>query len=238
MTAGPRPLPSTSIEEGFWSSGHRFVAGIDEVGRGPIAGPVYAAAVILDRTARPEWLADLRDSKVLPASERERLALAIREGALSFGIGWATVAEIDAWGIGPANKYAMIRALAALPVRPTVALIDGPLGLNHPVAQRTIIDGDATCMSIAAASIVAKVARDALMCELDAVYPQYGFAAHKGYATREHLAKLEHYGPSVQHRLSWLAVQRHAGLDSAAIPDFLRRVPEQTLGKPGAGASL
>jgi ribonuclease HII len=238
MAAGPRPLPSTSVEEAYWASGHRIVAGIDEVGRGPIAGPVYAAAVVLDPDRHPDWLPDLRDSKVLLAPERERLALAIREEALCFGIGWATVAEIDAWGIGPANKYAMIRALSALSLRPNVALIDGPLGIKHPIPQRTIVDGDATCMSIAAASIVAKVARDSLMCKLDPLYPEYGFASHKGYATREHLAKLEEHGPSVQHRRSWLAVQRRAGREDAEAPAFLRRIPEYLLRRPDVSASV
>jgi ribonuclease HII len=173
---------------------------------------VFAAAVILDPDLRPGWLADLRDSKVLLAPERERLAALIREEALAFGLGWATVAEIDAWGIGPANKMAMIRALLGLGKRPAYALIDGPLRVNFPLPQRTIVDGDATCASIAAASIVAKVARDELMCRLDESYPEYGFATHKGYATRMHLDRLAQYGPSVQHRRSWLAVQRHGGL--------------------------
>ncbi|MPZ48443.1 MAG: ribonuclease HII [Dehalococcoidia bacterium] len=238
MAAGPRPTPSIAVEEALWASSYRYVAGVDEVGRGPLAGPVYAAAVILDATARPAWLGELRDSKVLQANDRERLAAAIRQEAFSFGLGWASVGEIDAWGIAPANKMAMVRALGALSVRPSIALIDGPLGINHPIPQRTIVDGDATCMSIAAASIVAKVARDALMCDLDTIHPEYGFASHKGYATREHLARLEQYGPSIQHRRSWLAVRRHGGMDDAGIPAFLRRIPDHLTRKPAVDASV
>ena len=238
MAAAPRPLPSTAVEESLWASGYRYVAGVDEVGRGPLAGPVYAAAVILPTDSRPAWLEELRDSKVLLAPDRERLSEAVRGEAMSYGIGWATVGEIDAWGIGPANKVAMMRALAALPVRPQIALIDGPLGINQPIPQKTIVDGDATCMSIAAASIVAKVARDALMCELDVIHPEYGFASHKGYATKDHLARLEKYGPSVQHRRSWLAVRRHGGMDDAEIPAFLRRIPQHLTRKSSVDAAV
>jgi ribonuclease HII len=228
MAAGPRLQPSTAVEEVLWASSRRFIAGVDEVGRGPLAGPVYAAAVILDPDKRPGWLDELRDSKVLLAEDRERLSAVVRAEALAFGIGWATVGEIDGWGIGPANKMAMIRALMALPVRPQYALIDGPLGINYPLPQKTIVDGDATCTSIAAASIVAKVARDALMCELDCIYPEYGFAMHKGYATPEHLARIERYGACVQHRRSWAAVQRRSSLAGLEIPAYLAR-EEQAL---------
>ena len=210
MAAGSRPLPSTQVEEEYWSSGRLLVAGVDEVGRGPLAGPVFTAAVILDPEARPGWLDEVRDSKVLTAPERERLAEAVRSEALACAIGWASVGEIDGWGIGVANKIAMVRAVNNLRRRPSVVLIDGPLGVHHPIPQRTIVDGDATCCSIAAASIVAKVARDALMCRLDALYPAYNFASNKGYATRDHLEGLARHGASLQHRRSWLAVQRHA----------------------------
>lgn len=218
MVAGSRPLPTTEFEEAHWASPAPLVAGIDEVGRGPLAGPVYTAAVILHPGQHPGWLSELRDSKVLLAHDRQRLAKTVREEALDYALGWATVAEIDAWGIGPANKIAMVRALLGLRLRPHYALIDGPLKVNYPLPQRAIVDGDATCVSIAAASIVAKVARDALMCELDLRYPQYGFANHKGYATREHLDKLARFGPCQQHRRSWLAVQRHG--EGAAAAGF------------------
>jgi len=212
MTAGSRPLPSVSNEEALWAAGRRYVAGVDEVGRGPLAGPVYAAAVILDRDRLPEWLGEVRDSKELPAPERERLAAAIRVEALAYSIGWASVAEIDSWNIAVANRIAMGRALDGLKQRPSYVLIDGPSTIGGPLPQRAIVDGDAICASIAAASIVAKVARDAVMCELDRLFPVYGFASNKGYATRNHLASLEEHGACVYHRRSWLAVQRRAGL--------------------------
>jgi ribonuclease HII len=209
MTAGTRPLPSTSFEEAFWACGETLIAGVDEVGRGPLAGPVYAAAVILDPKRRPGWLSEVRDSKVLPAGERERLSQAIRAEAAAYGIGWSTVPEIDAWGITAANRMAMVRALQALDALPQRVLIDGPQTLpNYRAPQKAIVDGDALCCSIAAASIVAKVARDEVMCRLDTLFPRYGFAAHKGYATKSHLDALDQYGPCVQHRRSWLAVQR------------------------------
>ena len=212
-------MPSTRVEEDFWSSGRSCVAGVDEVGRGPLAGPVFTAAVILDPAARPGWLAEVRDSKILPAAERERLAEAVRREALDFAIGWASVGEIDAWGIGLANKIAMVRAIDGLRKRPSIVLIDGPLKVNYPIPQKTIVDGDATCSSIAAASIVAKVARDALMCRLDSLYPAYNFASNKGYATADHLASIARNGACVQHRRSWLAVQRRAAAAGLDLPE-------------------
>ena len=227
MAAGPRPLPSTSYEEALWAAGANLVAGVDEVGRGPLAGPVYAAAVILDPGSRPGWISELRDSKVLSAPERERLSQAIRQEAPAFGVGWSTVPEIDAWGISMANRMAMVRALQALGSLPQHVLIDGPAKLpNYSAPQRAIVDGDALCCSIAAASIVAKVARDELMCQLDAVYPAYGFASHKGYATKEHLERLARYGPCIQHRLSWAAVQRRVSLPDALPPYLLSSVTD------------
>jgi ribonuclease HII len=211
MAAGPRLQPSTREEQALWASGKRLVAGVDEVGRGPLAGPVYAAAVILDPCASPAWLDEVRDSKVLQAPERERLAELIRVEALAFGLGWASVSEIDGWGITLANRMAMTRALADLPVRPQFVLIDGPSGIKTPHPQKAIVDGDALCATISAASIVAKVARDALMCELDRLYPEYGFASHKGYATRDHLERIAQYGASPQHRRSWPRVRLAAG---------------------------
>jgi ribonuclease HII len=213
MAAGSRLVPTTIEEEALWSVGKRFVAGVDEVGRGPIAGPVLAAAVILDPLCKYDWLGDVRDSKVLPASERERLAELIRRDVIAFGLGASSSGEIDAWGISFANRAAMDRALQSLRIRPTFVLIDGPLGLKAPYAQKAIVDGDATCASIAAASIVAKVARDRLMRDLDVHYPDYGFAGHKGYATPEHLERLARFGPCVQHRRSWPRVRVVAGLD-------------------------
>ncbi len=216
--AGPRPLPTIVEEEALWASGYPLVAGVDEVGRGPLAGPVYAAAVILDCKDRPGWLSELRDSKVLTAPERERLALAVRKEAPAWGIGWASVAEIDAWGISRANYTAMLRAIARLTLTPEHVLIDGPLVIpGNTLPQRAIVDGDATCASIAAASIIAKVARDEVMCGLDRWYPQYGFASHKGYATSSHLRQIEEHGLCPQHRRSWAAVARRSRNAVAAV---------------------
>jgi ribonuclease HII len=217
MAAGSRPQPSTAFEEALWASDCRFVAGVDEVGRGPLAGPVYAGAVILDPDARPGWLSELRDSKELLPNDRQRLSQAVRAEALAWGLGWSTVVEIDAYGISLANKMAMIRAIDALRLRPHYVLIDGPLTVDHPLPQRAIVDGDAICTTIAAASIVAKVARDEVMRHLDHLYPNYGFAAHKGYATPDHLARIDRYGLCSQHRRSWAALQRRAALRLEAL---------------------
>jgi len=163
----------------------------------------------------------LRDSKVLTATERERLSQAIREEAPAFGIGWGSVPEIDAWGISMANRMAMVRALQALSCAPQHVLIDGPARLpNYSAPQQAIVDGDALCCTIAAASIVAKVARDEVMCRLGELYPAYGFASHKGYATREHLEQLTRHGPCIEHRLSWAAVQRRVALGDAP-PEYV-----------------
>jgi len=210
MAAGSRPQPSTAFEEALWASDHRFVAGVDEVGRGPLAGPVYAGAVILDPDARPGWWSELRDSKELLPNDRQRLSQIVRAEALAWGLGWSTVVEIDTYGISLANKMAMIRAIEALRLRPHYVLIDGPLTVDHPLPQRAIVDGDALCTTIAAASIVAKVARDEVMCHLGHLYPDYGFDAHKGYATPDHLARIARYGLCSQHRRSWAALQRRA----------------------------
>jgi ribonuclease HII len=179
--------------------------------------------VVLHPDQHPGWLSELRDSKELLANDRQRLAEAVRREALDYAYGWATVEEIDALGIGPANKIAMIRAVIGMRRLPEYVLIDGPLKFAHPLPQRAIVDGDATCMSIAAASIIAKVARDALMCELDALHPEYGFATNKGYATRYHLDSLARHGACIQHRRSWLAIQRRVAaglsLEEAPLPE-------------------
>lgn len=214
MAGGPRPLPTTTFEEAQWASGCFHVAGVDEVGRGPLAGPVYAAAVILRHDARPSWLEEVRDSKEVAVADRERLSEIIRKEVLAYGIGWSSVAEIDGWGISAANRVAMIRAVSRLPIRPGHLLIDGPHLLPaYRGSQQAVVDGDALCSTIAAASIIAKVARDSVMCELDRLHPEYGFASHKGYATKDHLLALERHGPSVHHRRSWGAVRRRGGLE-------------------------
>jgi ribonuclease HII len=181
------------------------VAGVDEAGRGPLAGPLVVAAVILD-PARP--IAGLGDSKQIAAPQRERLHDRIIEQALAFRIEVVDVPTIDARNILRATLEAMARCIAGLDPAPELALIDGnrlPPGLALPA--RAIVDGDATEAAIGAASIIAKVTRDRLMVELDAVFPGYGFARHKGYGTPEHLTALTRLGPCAQHRLSFAPVR-------------------------------
>lgn len=185
------------------------MAGVDEAGRGPLAGPVVAAAVILD-PRRP--IAGLADSKALAPARREALAVEIRAASLAWSMGWADAAEIDSLNILQATFLAMRRALAALGTVPAHVVVDGnqvpPLaGLGLDCTIEAVVAGDATVPSISAASILAKCARDAHMIELDARYPGYGFAGHKGYPTAAHVAALHELGPSPVHRRSFAPVQ-------------------------------
>jgi ribonuclease HII len=193
--------PTTSEENSAWHAGHTLVAGVDEVGRGPLAGPVVAAAVVLPHPL-PQVLrtAGIRDSKQLSARARARLAPLIRRHAVGVGVGEASVEEVDALNVLEATRLAMARAVAELAPVPDLLLVDA---LDLPQAGipcRPIVHGDALCLSIAAASIVAKVFRDALMVEMDGRHPGYGFARHKGYGTAEHLAALRRLGPTPEHR--------------------------------------
>ena len=183
------------------------IAGVDEAGRGPLAGPVVAAAVILDPQRPIEGLAD---SKQLPERERNRLAGLIRERSLAWAVAASEREEIDALNILQATLLAMSRAVHALALRPTHVRVDGNRAprLEDPACRvETVIRGDATVAAISAASILAKVHRDALMVALDATHPGYGFAAHKGYGTAAHLEALRRLGPSPQHRLSFAPVR-------------------------------
>ena len=182
-----------------------LVCGVDEAGRGPLCGPVVAAAVILD-PARP--IEGLADSKKLSEAARERLAPLIRERALAWAIAEASVAEIDRLNILHATMLAMQRAVLALGLAPGEVLIDGNRCPQLPYPARAIVKGDATEPSISAASILAKTARDAAMRELDAQWPQYGLAAHKGYPTAAHLAALEVHGVQAFHRRSFAPVRK------------------------------
>jgi ribonuclease HII len=183
----------------------RLVCGIDEAGRGPLAGPVYAAAVVFHPGREiPEGI---RDSKLLDAPERERLAAEIREAALGWAVGFASVEEIDHINILQASLLAMKRAVQSLPLIPDEALIDGmhcpPLGCP----SRAIVDGDASVAVIGAASILAKTERDAEMCRLHLLFPQYGFDRHKGYATEDHLQALRRHGVCEAYRRSFAPVK-------------------------------
>ena len=181
-----------------------LVCGVDEAGRGPLAGPVYAAAVILD-PARP--IEGLADSKKLSARKRERLAIEIREKALAFGIAWASVEEIDSINILQATLLAMRRAVEALSVQANEALIDGNRCPPLAIPARAIIGGDATEPAISAASILAKTARDAEMLRIHDAFPQYALDRHKGYDTVAHRAALKLHGPAGFHRTSFAPIR-------------------------------
>ena len=188
-----------AISSGLWP-----LAGIDEVGRGPLAGPVVAAAVILDPRKVP---AGLDDSKKLSAARREELFSIIAETALAIGIASVTAAEIDAINIRQATLLAMRRAVSALPLAPGLVLVDGNDPPTLPCPCEAIIGGDALISSIAAASILAKVTRDRMMARLGQHYPAYGFAGHAGYGTAKHRAALREHGPCPEHRYSFAPVK-------------------------------
>lgn len=177
--------------------GEQIVCGVDEAGRGPWAGPVVAAAVILNPRKIPKGL---DDSKKLTAARREELELAIKQHALAWCVGSADIAEIAALNILHATGKAMCRAIEGLSIQPAIALVDGNYRFPLPCEVRTVVGGDGHSASIAAASILAKVARDRLMIEMDAVYPGYGFALHKGYGVPVHAEALDRLGPSPIHR--------------------------------------
>jgi len=198
------PGPGWEWEVTVRSEGWQVVAGVDEAGRGPLAGPVVAAAVVLPEAWKP---GELDDSKRLPPSVREALYLRIVQEAVCWSVAVVEAEEIDRLNILRATHLAMARALDALPARPCGALVDGLAVPGLPCPHRPIVGGDACCVSIAAASILAKVSRDRLMVELDALHPGYGFARHKGYGTREHLLALQKLGVSPCHRRSFRPVR-------------------------------
>ena len=212
MTRATRP--SLRRERALWQEGLVVVAGVDEVGRGPMAGPVVAAAVVLPVGIRP--IPYLDDSKRLTAEQRTALAIVIRRVAVGVAVGAASVREVDRWNIRRATILAMRRALTRLPVCPQHILVDGlpvpELGRPH----EAIIDGDARCQSIAAASVIAKTVRDCLMERLGARHPRYGWEANKGYCTADHLGALAAFGPTPHHRRSFEPVsQLSFALDAA-----------------------
>jgi ribonuclease HII len=201
------PAAGCETERALWRAGYSTIAGIDEVGRGPLAGPVVAAAVVLPPFFDGDWLPSVRDSKMLTAPQRERLARLIRRDALAYGIGIQPAACIDRIGLGHATRLAVSDALSLLDAQPDFLLLDAFLHRPSEVNQIALIKGDARSASIACASIVAKVARDEILCTMEGEFPGYGFASHKGYGTPTHLAALAALGPCAIHRRSFAPVR-------------------------------
>ena len=196
-------MPFEPFESRANQEGYRRVAGLDEAGRGPLAGPVVAVAVVLPAGCA---IAGLNDSKRLTAKQRDRIYDAILQSALDYGVGVASHAEIDRLNILQATREAMRRALGELEQWPDLALIDGNQHIDSGIVERTIVRGDARCASVAAASVLAKVWRDRLMAAYAEQYPGYGFEQHKGYPTRAHYDRLRALGPCAIHRLSFRGV--------------------------------
>ena len=200
-------MPTFTEENRLEAQGYRLIAGVDEVGRGALAGPVVAAAVILPRRIDTPWLTEVKDSKLLSPPKRELLFDCIQEVAISIGIGMAPPEVIDSQGIIKATRLAMKLAIDQLSPPPESLLIDYMHLPEMALPQRGIKNGDRLCFSIACASIIAKVTRDRLMIELDGIYSGYGLAQHKGYGTKEHLSCLCRLGPSPIHRRSFKPVK-------------------------------
>ena len=205
-----RPFPTLMLELEARAAWNGPVCGVDEAGRGPWAGPVSAAAVILNPDDLPPGI---DDSKALTEKRRAALEPEIKARALAWGVGFASVEEIEALNILHATGLAMCRAIEALSIRPAIALVDGNYRFKLPCDVTTVVKGDSLSLSIAAASILAKTARDRLMIELDGQYPGYGFASHKGYNAPLHQQALKALGPCPAHRPSWAPIK--ALLESA-----------------------
>lgn len=193
------------------SQGYLFIAGVDEVGRGALMGPVVAAAVMLPQKFRARWRDKVRDSKQLRPADREYLFECIGESAISVGTGIQSNEVIDSIGIARATRLAMMSAISKLVPEPQYLLIDYFRIPEISLPQKGIVDGDGICFSIACASIIAKVTRDRMVVEMDGDYPGYGFAGHKGYGTREHIDCLRRIGPCPMHRRSFRPVREMAG---------------------------
>jgi len=200
-------IPDAKRELELQQNGYKYIAGIDEAGRGPLAGPVVAAAVILP-LEHPSWLNDVRDSKLLSPKKRSYLYDKIYEEINTVGVGIVSSMEIDSINILQATRLAMQNAIYKVPVLPDYILIDGMTLPDCGISQRCVIKGDKVCLSIACASIVAKVKRDRMMEELDEIYPDYGFARHKGYGTKMHRDALNKLGPTAIHRTSFGPVKK------------------------------
>jgi len=202
-------VPTFDEEETLIAQGYRFIAGVDEVGRGPLAGPVVAAAVILPLKKRPSWLSKVRDSKQLTPLQRESIFSHVVESGMPFEVGFVANDIIDERGIAPATRLAMRHAIEQLSTRPDYLLIDFMRLPGIRIPQKSVVDGDSLCLSIALASVVAKVTRDRFMVELDGQFPGYGLAKHKGYGTQAHLEALQRLGPCTIHRKTFLPVRDH-----------------------------
>ncbi|OGO18789.1 MAG: ribonuclease HII [Chloroflexi bacterium RBG_16_50_11] len=203
--------PSFREEKLLREQGYRYVAGVDEVGRGALMGPVVAAAVMLPENFKAKWKSRVRDSKQLSPEEREYLYDFIKEAAITFGVGSVSNEDIDKLGIAKATRLAMIAAIEQLAPQPQYLLIDYVRLTESTLPQNGIVHGDSLCFSIACASIIAKVTRDRLVIEMDKEFPGYGFAEHKGYGTEEHLKCLREKGPCKLHRRSFSPVGELAG---------------------------
>jgi ribonuclease HII len=206
-----RQKPSFKEESAIREQGYSLIAGIDEVGRGALMGPVMAAAVVLPVNVKGRWKSRVRDSKQLSPKEREYLFPFICEAAVAYGIGSSTNDEIDSMGIAKATRVAMLKAVKQLNPQPHFLLIDWVRLTESYIPQKSITHGDMLCFSIACASIIAKVTRDRLVTGMDKDYPGYHLAEHKGYGTEEHLACLQQKGPCALHRRSFSPVSEMTG---------------------------
>lgn len=206
--------PTFEYEQQYWSQGIPNIAGIDEAGMGALAGPVVAAAVIFSQDSLSTFTAlvektPIRDSKLLSPKQREKAAETIKQSAFSWAIGSATVSEIEEINIRAASHLAMQRAIESLSSPPDLIIIDGtPAQISDTIPTLNLIKGDQLSYSIAAASILAKVTRDAIMQELDATFPSYGFASHKGYGSQKHMDALTQYGATEHHRKTYAPISR------------------------------
>ena len=232
-------MPTLDLEIGLQRRGFSLVAGVDEAGRGPLAGPVAAAAVVLPpplpstgRPFLPQWLDLVDDSKKLTPVQRQRALEYIEAHATAIGVGMSTPQEIDSQGIAEATKCAMKRAIDSLPCRPSYLLIDYVKLPACGIPFQAPAHGDSLSYSIAAASIVAKVTRDRMMEEADTTYPGYDFSRHKGYATRQHLDRLAVLGPSPIHRRSFSPIRSQGDLRRAKVPKKVKELPGRP---PGSG---
>jgi ribonuclease HII len=208
--------PTFEIERSLWAQGFRYIAGVDEAGRGALAGPVVAGAVIVAPECADGRLWSLvRDSKLISPTQREALFCEIQLHAKAWAVGVLSAAEIDTLGIAAATRLAMQQAITSLAPCPDHLLIDWVRLPQTPIPQLSRPKADRTMVSVAAASIIAKVHRDRLMVEQDSHFPHYGFAAHKGYGVAAHLAAIEHYGPCPLHRHSFAPIAHHPTLFEA-----------------------